>query len=520
MKYPVIFKEAALADVCFKDASVSEANDVEQSIVGWGSKPTVDRDKELIEANAWQLDNFRKNPVLLLCHKYDAPPVGKVLWVKSDTNGLKFKARFANTERGKEIYQLYKDGIMNAFSVGFKPLPGGVIDAPKDVKYKGCKRVFTGVELMEISCVPVPANSDALVEYVKSGKIQTKELNEELELIIDIVTDVETKTDSEDVDGTKGADEIVESEMIEQDADGDRLEEKADLQDGVVTQPDNLSLPDFLKKEFPDREFPFTSAEEFIEFVDKAAETASTEKTADSDGNPSMYDLVSAISAVLNPTNKNNYGPEIPVDPSYSYKSVVDVYPFRFPSGRVVYSTYDSETRQYKYYQVDYLYDMGSRTVTIPYVPQEVLSSWVLEQYGQKMVDDVEEDIEIKSGRMISAKNRVILQSAIDIISGLIKDDEPEEGDDEDEEGKSADAGENSDEEIEEKEQGEIIILEDSPEDFIEFKEDSNQEDQIEFDENMLAEVIAGTIMKTAPKIDVKGVVMETVAKLRGKATL
>lgn len=186
-KHPVIIKEAEVSDISFKDAVASESIDSEQSIVGWGSRPTIDRDKELIESSAWKLDNYRKNPVLLLCHKYDAPPVGKVLWVKADQNGLKFKAKFANTERGKECYALYKDGIMNAFSVGFKPRQGGVIDNPTDVKYKGCRRVFTDVELMEISCVPVPANSDALVEHVKSGKIHTKQLQDELEFVLDIV---------------------------------------------------------------------------------------------------------------------------------------------------------------------------------------------------------------------------------------------------------------------------------------------------------------------------------------------
>ena len=164
-----------------------ESDDETGTIVGWGSRPTIDRDKELIEHTAWQLDNYRKNPVLLLCHNYSAPPVGKCLWVKSSPNGLRFKAQFAKTERGKECYELYRDGVMSAFSVGFKPRPNGVIDHPTDVKYKGCKRVFTDVELMEISCVPVPAHSDALIEHVKSGKIVTKQLKEELEAIVEII---------------------------------------------------------------------------------------------------------------------------------------------------------------------------------------------------------------------------------------------------------------------------------------------------------------------------------------------
>ena len=166
-----------------------ESNDEEGTIVGWGSKPSKDRDRELILSTAWKLDNYRKNPVLMLSHDYNQPPVGKCFWVKSDANGLKFKARFANTERGKEVYQLYKDGIMSAFSVGFSPNTGGVMENPTDKQYKGCKKVYTDVELLEISCVAIPANSEALIEYVKAGKIQTKQLKDELEFILEIKDD-------------------------------------------------------------------------------------------------------------------------------------------------------------------------------------------------------------------------------------------------------------------------------------------------------------------------------------------
>ena len=68
--------------------------DSEKSVVGWGSKPQPDRDGELIEASAWDLDNYRKNPVLCLSHDLTKPPIGKILWVKADPNGLKFKKIF------------------------------------------------------------------------------------------------------------------------------------------------------------------------------------------------------------------------------------------------------------------------------------------------------------------------------------------------------------------------------------------------------------------------------------------
>ena len=170
----------------FIKAEKKELNEEEGTLVGIASKAIVDRDNELILNDAWRLDNFRKNPVLMLSHRYDHLPIGKCLWVKSSTDGLRFKAKFANTATGREVYELYKSGIMNCFSVGFKANPGGFVDNPTDVKYKGVKRLYRDVELLEISCVPIPANNQSLCEYVKSGKIQTKALKDELIEILDI----------------------------------------------------------------------------------------------------------------------------------------------------------------------------------------------------------------------------------------------------------------------------------------------------------------------------------------------
>lgn len=154
-----------------------EFDDNENTIVAWATKETVDRDNEVLKANGWDLAKYRKNPVLMAFHDYKSFPVGKVLWVKPDPTespiGLKFKAKFANTDAGKEAYMLYKDGIMNAFSVGFQPLEAPVVNE----KGKPSK-IFPKNELLEISCVPIPANPDALIDAAHSGLIKTKEFME------------------------------------------------------------------------------------------------------------------------------------------------------------------------------------------------------------------------------------------------------------------------------------------------------------------------------------------------------
>jgi hypothetical protein len=42
------------------------------------SDESVDRYGDIIRASGWQLENFRKNPVLLFAHDSRQPPVGQV----------------------------------------------------------------------------------------------------------------------------------------------------------------------------------------------------------------------------------------------------------------------------------------------------------------------------------------------------------------------------------------------------------------------------------------------------------
>jgi len=163
----------------FTLAEVKEVNEEERTLVGTASTEVMDRDKEIIKTDGWELDNFRKNPVILLSHEYRQPPIGKALWVKKDKNGLKFKAQFAKTQVAEEVFQLYKDGFMRAFSVGFIPKEWEEGN-PEDEK--GPKRIYTKQELLEISAVSVPSNPEALVAAVNEGKIKTKAVKEALHI--------------------------------------------------------------------------------------------------------------------------------------------------------------------------------------------------------------------------------------------------------------------------------------------------------------------------------------------------
>jgi HK97 family phage prohead protease len=126
-----------------------------------GSTADMDRDRESISCEAWDLKNFKKNPVILPQHDYRQPAIGKATSVKVKDGQLTFKIQFPDEGINPvaDIYRkLYKGGFMNASSVGFIPKKWEDGDGTKNSPF----RTYTEVELLELSLVSVPANPNAL----------------------------------------------------------------------------------------------------------------------------------------------------------------------------------------------------------------------------------------------------------------------------------------------------------------------------------------------------------------------
>lgn len=129
------------------------------------STPIVDRMRDTIDVMGWNLENYQKNPVVLWAHDYRQPPIARSLTTWIENGKLKSKCEFTSQEKnpfGYMIYQLYKDGFMNATSVGFYPAEYVINEERQGIDYKS-------QELLEYSCVPVPANPEALVSAKSMG---------------------------------------------------------------------------------------------------------------------------------------------------------------------------------------------------------------------------------------------------------------------------------------------------------------------------------------------------------------
>jgi len=148
-----------------------ENDDGSVMIRGMASTNHSDRAGDIISADAWTkggLENFKNNPVILFNHDYDKP-IGRATGVKVTENGLELEAKISKSAPAA-VCELVKDGVLGAFSVGFK-----VKDADYLKETDGL--MIKDAELFEVSVVSVPCNQAATFSLAKSFDSQ-EEYNE------------------------------------------------------------------------------------------------------------------------------------------------------------------------------------------------------------------------------------------------------------------------------------------------------------------------------------------------------
>ena len=209
-----------------------------------GSAESKDRHGDIVKSDGWMLDSYLKNPVFLWGHDSRGLPIGKAIDVKvnGEEKRLEFKIKFAVEEYpfAATVYKLYKNGFLNATSVGFIPHEGEY-DGEKDAF------VFTKNELLELSAVTVPANPDALRLGLSKGMFDNNEIKrmeeegiiEEDEVtLVDGSPEVEEETTPKnvEVDDTENSDLVTTEE--EQNTLETDTEDKSELTDPEAENDD------------------------------------------------------------------------------------------------------------------------------------------------------------------------------------------------------------------------------------------------------------------------------------------
>ena len=139
-----------------------ENEDGSVMIRGMASTNHSDRAGDVISKEAWEkggLENFKNNPVILFNHDYDKP-IGRATGVRVTENGLELEAKISKSAPA-HVCELVKDGVLGAFSVGFKVKDADYIKETDGLMIKDA-------ELFEVSVVSVPCNQAATFSLAKS----------------------------------------------------------------------------------------------------------------------------------------------------------------------------------------------------------------------------------------------------------------------------------------------------------------------------------------------------------------
>ena len=143
----------------FKSQTVEDGSVM---IRGMASTNDFDRAGDTISPDAWAkggLRNFENNPIILFNHDYNKP-IGRATGLKVTPNGLELEAKISKSAP-ESVCDLVKDGVLGAFSVGFR-----VKDADYLAETDGYK--IKDAELFEVSVVSVPCNQAATFSLAKS----------------------------------------------------------------------------------------------------------------------------------------------------------------------------------------------------------------------------------------------------------------------------------------------------------------------------------------------------------------
>ena len=202
----------------FNLTSTFKSHEVEDGSVmirGMASTNDFDRAGDTISPDAWAkggLRNFENNPIILFNHDYNKP-IGRATGLKVTPNGLELEAKISKSAP-EGVCELVKDGVLGAFSVGFRVKDADYLSETDGYKIKDA-------ELFEVSVVSVPCNQAATFSLAKSfdSEAEYEAFKKTFTNRVDLASQSLAKDDklsvaSDTLDGAQAQKEIKMSEEV------------------------------------------------------------------------------------------------------------------------------------------------------------------------------------------------------------------------------------------------------------------------------------------------------------------
>lgn len=143
------------------------------------STDTLDGHGDIVE-QTFDLKRYKKNPVVLFLHNQfgcfdgsrpeDFLPIGRGDNVKVAGGQLEARIHFASEKANplaERIFHQFKEGSLNAVSIGFRP---GKVTRTENADTGKVTYRLANNELFEISVVPIPSNPDAVAKALHAAE--------------------------------------------------------------------------------------------------------------------------------------------------------------------------------------------------------------------------------------------------------------------------------------------------------------------------------------------------------------
>ena len=213
------------------------------------STDSVDRYGDVINQSGWNVEAYQRNPVVLLNHNANSLPIGKGA-VSVKDGQLMIEVEFdKDDEMAQRVERKARNGFLNAVSVGFNPIEAVQRSKlPKDhpAYTERGGNYFSKSELLEVSIVTIPANSEATTLSAKNiSQIDRLTVRDLIAQELKHILEVEQMEDGKYriVFAGEEQEEETEEEIEEEITDGygveEEEEEEADKEEAELEEEDS-----------------------------------------------------------------------------------------------------------------------------------------------------------------------------------------------------------------------------------------------------------------------------------------
>lgn len=175
-------------------AEVKDVDTVKGVITGYFSVfDNIDSDNDVIVKGAFERTLNNNGSRIKHLWQHDVRyPLAKPTTIKEDNYGLYFESPISKTSYGKDVLQLYKDGVVDEHSIGFRTVKNVQKDNYNEITeiklWEGSTVTFGANELAKVTSVKgmtaedVVSKMDAVYKSLKNGSFENEEIFEHLDI--------------------------------------------------------------------------------------------------------------------------------------------------------------------------------------------------------------------------------------------------------------------------------------------------------------------------------------------------